>query len=45
MAGLRDLLIHGYFGVDYELVWNVVINKIPNLREQLVGLLDQLASD
>ena len=24
MAGMRDRLIHGYFGVDYELVWDVV---------------------
>jgi len=26
MAGMRDRLIHGYFGVDYELVWDVVEN-------------------
>jgi uncharacterized protein with HEPN domain len=32
MAGMRDRLIHGYFGVDYELVWDVVVNKIPTLR-------------
>jgi uncharacterized protein with HEPN domain len=39
MAGMRDRLIHGYFGVDYELVWDVVINKIPSLRDQLAQLL------
>ncbi len=32
MAGMRDRLIHGYFGVDYELVWDVEVNKIPKLR-------------
>jgi uncharacterized protein with HEPN domain len=42
MAGMRDRLIHGYFGVDYELVWDVAANKIPLLREQLVELLDEL---
>jgi uncharacterized protein with HEPN domain len=31
MAGMRDKLIHGYFGVDYEIVWDVVKNKIPVL--------------
>jgi len=31
MAGMRDRLIHGYFGVDYDIVWDVVINKIPVL--------------
>ena len=35
---MRDRLIHGYFGVDYELVWDVVINKFP-LRDQLTDLL------
>lgn len=35
MAGMRDRLIHGYFGVDYELVWDVVRNKIPALRDRL----------
>jgi uncharacterized protein with HEPN domain len=27
MAGMRDRLIHGYFGVDYDIVWDAVINK------------------
>jgi len=35
MPGMRDHLIHGYFSVDHELVWDVVANRIPVLREQL----------
>jgi uncharacterized protein with HEPN domain len=41
MAGMRDRLIHGYFGVDYELVWDVVVNKIPELRRQIESLLSE----
>lgn len=42
MAGMRDRLIHNYFGVDYELVWDVVVNKIPELREALAAILEGL---
>lgn len=30
MAAMRDRLIHAYFGVDYELVWDVVETKLPS---------------
>ena len=45
MAGMRDRLIHGYFGVDYELVWDVAVNKIPQLRDELANLLRELGNE
>jgi uncharacterized protein with HEPN domain len=39
MAGMRDRLIHGYFGVDLELVWDVLQNKIPVLRTHVQRIL------
>lgn len=39
MAGMRDRLIHDYFGVDYELVWDVAQNRIPELRRHIAEIL------
>lgn len=41
MAGMRDRLIHGYFGVDYDIVWDVVANKIPELQQAVEHILRQ----
>ena len=39
MTGMRDRLIHHYFAVDYEIVWDVVTNEIPKLKTQIGDLL------
>ena len=39
IAGMRDKMIHHYFGVDYEIVWDVAANKVPALREQVREIL------
>ena len=39
LTGMRDRLIHHYFGVDYELVRDVVQNRIPELRRQIDSIL------
>ncbi len=39
IARMRDRLIHGYFGVDYQLVWDVVREKVPELQRHVRCLL------
>ena len=41
IGGMRDRLIHDYFGVDFDIVWDVVVNKVPALREEIVRILQQ----
>jgi uncharacterized protein with HEPN domain len=41
MAGMRDRLIHHYFGVDYDIVWDVVINKVPELEVEIKKILEK----
>lgn len=42
MAEMRDILNHGYFSINYRIVWDVVQNKIPELRKQLELLIKTL---
>ncbi len=40
VAGMRDHLVHGYFGVDLDIVWNAIAEDLPGLRSAVEGLLD-----
>ena len=39
MAGMRDRLIHDYLGVDYDIVWDVLTNKVPTLAREIEKII------
>lgn len=39
MAGMRDRLIHFYFGVDYNLVWATIKNRIPQVKSMIKKII------
>ncbi|MFX0001794.1 MAG: DUF86 domain-containing protein [Candidatus Hodarchaeota archaeon] len=40
IVGMRDKLIHGYFNVDIDKVWEVIIKDIPNLRKNIERIIE-----
>lgn len=45
MAGVRDRLIHDYFGVNLDIVWDIVRVELPKLESQIDRILKQEDSD
>ena len=44
IAGMRDKLIHQYFGVNLELVWVTIKYKLPEFKNQILKILEEIES-
>ncbi|MEX2017217.1 MAG: DUF86 domain-containing protein [Candidatus Pacearchaeota archaeon] len=44
ISGMRDVIIHGYFRVDLDAIWNVIKNDMPKLKKQIEKIEKELTS-
>lgn len=42
IIGLRHRLVHGYFVIDYNIVWNIAREEIPDLKEKIKNILKEM---
>lgn len=42
IAGMRDKLVHQYFGIRYDVVWETIELRLPSLRVDIKKILDQM---
>jgi uncharacterized protein with HEPN domain len=41
IAGLRDVIAHGYFNIDYELIWGIITNTLPGFKEEIIRIKNE----
>ena len=41
-SGMRDKIIHFYFGVDYNILWQAITEKLPDLKEKVIAIINEI---
>jgi len=42
MSGIRDKIAHFYFGIDYEIVWEVIKKRLPEIKVRIKQILEDI---
>lgn len=45
MIGLRNRMIHAYFNVDLQIIWEIVQGDIPDLKQKMKQILDEISEE
>ncbi|WOK06562.1 DUF86 domain-containing protein [Imperialibacter roseus] len=45
IVGMRNIFVHEYFGIDANLVWEILTNDIPELKDKVKEILDGYSSE
>jgi uncharacterized protein with HEPN domain len=45
IAGMRDKLIHGYFGIKWIVVWSVIKNDLPDLNMKIRKIIEKMRNE
>ena len=45
MAGTRDKIAHCYFGLDYEIVWQIIKEELPSIKPIIKKMLNEIRED
>ena len=45
IAGMRDKITHGYFNVDIDIVWEVIVKDIPTLKNNILEIINKEESN